>query len=151
MVLDAEQLGRGLDLNNNGDYIFACAVNVIGARNALILNGAPFLRERDALPAIQPFKIEAFGQAIFLGDDGHVLWSGVWDSPDDATNRGLFVDETLLVQESVTTIGGQVVEDFIPQARQYSMSASGRYAIFEATLQGGVEGAFLIDLWDTGS
>jgi hypothetical protein len=31
--------------------------------------------------------------------------------------------------------------------RSFTMSPSGRYVLFEATLAGGLEGAFLIDLW----
>jgi hypothetical protein len=53
------------------------------------------------------------------------------------------------VQEGVTTIGGQIVDTIASVTNAHQMSDNGLYVIFEATLVGGIEGAFLIDLSST--
>jgi hypothetical protein len=136
-----------VDLNNNGDYVFSCDVNELFADDGIVRNGEAFVRKSDFLPDIDPFKISELGQALFIGDDGRVLWMGLWDTPAPIQSRGLFIDYTLLVEEGVTQINGLPVTALPGLDRSFTLSPSGQYVLFEATLQGGIEGAFLIDLW----
>ncbi len=115
--------------------------------SVLIRSGAPFIQEGDTLPAIGGvFTFTSFGSGpLEVSDSGAVLWYGDWNDPNTAIDAGLFLDQTLLVQDGVTTVPGlgtiatvRGVED------GYHMSDDGRFIIFEAVLASGLEGAFLI-------
>ncbi len=135
-------LRRG-KLSNSGDYAFHCDAV---ARPGITLNDSAFVQEGDPLPVIEPFVLSDVGEWLYVGDDGSVLWFGLWNTPL-GERKGLFVDYTLLVEEGVTRLGGLVVETLPGLETSYSLSASGRYAIVEVTLQGGIEAAFRFDLW----
>ena len=134
-----------LDMNSLGDYVFTCSLG--SGEKAINRNGEAFVRQGDVLPDIEPYALTEFGQAIFMGDDGRVFWTGIWKRTDGVEISGLFVDYSLLIEEGVTTINGQVVQDISGLSRQITMSRNGQYVIFLATLQNGVKGAYLIDLW----
>jgi hypothetical protein len=61
-------------------------------------------------------------------------------------DTGLFLNDLLVVQEGVTTIGGLVVDNLRGIQDGYGLSPDGEWVIFEAELAGGSEGAFLIDV-----
>ena len=86
------------------------------------------------------------GQAIFMGNDGTVAWMGWWTT--SVQTRGLFVDYNLVVETGVTKVGGLVIEELSGLDRSFTVSDSGQYLLFEAVLEVGIVGAFLIDLWD---
>ena len=135
----------GCDLNNLGEYVFLCTLG--SSSRAINRNGEAFVQQGDVLPDIEPYALSEFGQGIFIADDGRVFWTGLWNRPDGAQVTGLFVDYSLLIEEGVTEIGGQVVADLAGLDRHIAMSRSGQYVVFVATLQNGVKGAYLIDLW----
>lgn len=113
----------------------------------IVRDGAVFVREGQSLPAIAPFLLTAFGSApVDIDDAGNVLWFGDWDDPVTTQDTGLFLNDTLLVQEGVTVINGQLVESLAGVQDAFELSSDGRWVIFEATLAGGFNGAFLIDL-----
>jgi len=74
-----------------------------------------------------------------------VLWFGEWDDPSPERETGLFVDDTLLVRTGVTTVGGRVIDELPMFQETSAISPNGRYVIFEADLDDGTNGAFLID------
>jgi hypothetical protein len=135
----------GCDLNNQGEYVFLCTLGNTG--RAINRNGEAFVQSGEILPDIEPYALSEFGQGIFIGDDGRVFWTGLWNRPDGTQVTGLFVDYSLLIEEGVTEIGGQVVADLAGLDRHIALSRSGQYVVFLATLQNGVKGAYLIDLW----
>ena len=114
----------------------------------LIRSGAPFIQEGDTLPAIGGvFTFTTFGSGpLEVSDTGAVLWYGDWNDPDTTVDTGLFLDQTLLVQEGVTTVPGLgVIQTLRGVEDGYHMSDDGRFIIFEAVLASGLDGAFLID------
>jgi hypothetical protein len=113
----------------------------------IVKDGALFRQEGQSLPAIAPFLLTGFGTApLDIDDAGNVLWFGDWDDPVTTQDTGLFLNDTLLVQEGVTMIGAQLVESLAGVQDAFELSSDGRWVIFEATLAGGFNGAFLIDL-----
>ena len=139
-----------VDINDAGDWTFKDRLDGDFSSDEIIVkNGAKFRQEGDTLPlpAISSFTFERFGNgAVDLTETGSVLWYGDWDDPDTTRDEGLFLDDELIVQEGVTTVGGILIDDVGDQSENYFVSDSGSYVIFEATLADGREGAFLIQL-----
>lgn len=136
-----------VDLNDACDWVISGSLDGDPATNLLIeRNGVKFRQEGDSLPAIAPFSLTSFGSGpVLIANSGEVLWYGVWDDPDADVDTGLFIDDQLLVQEGVTTIGGVAVDTLRGIQDGYSISPNGRYVVFEAVLQDGTEGAYMID------
>ncbi len=113
----------------------------------IVRDGGKLVQEGDTLPAIGGvFTFTSFGTgAVRVTNEGDVLWVGDWNEPSGTQDVGLFLNEKLLVQEGVTTIGGSVVESLATVQDNFAISGNGRFVVFEATLAGGVSGAFLID------
>jgi hypothetical protein len=116
----------------------------------LLKDGDVLVALLDILPDIAPYHLISFtiggGFPIRIGNTGQVLWKGVWDEPwsgdPEPSPRGLFLDTRLLVRNGATTADGQLIESI-----QYQhLSRSGRYAAFNAVLQGDKSGLFVIDL-----
>ena len=137
---------HALDVNDEGSHVFS--TNLGDSGKAIVLNGEGFIRTGGTFPSIAPHNLSSIGQVVLLGNDDTVAWMGQWNVPDLPEGHGLFVDYSLVVQEGVTEIGGLVVEDLPGLDRTLALSDSGQYLLFEAVLAGGVEGAFLIDLWN---
>jgi hypothetical protein len=137
-----------VDLNDAGDFVFSGSLDGDSATNLLIVkNDAKFRQEGDSLPAIAPFLLTSFGSGpLSLANTGQVLWYGDWDDPDTDRDTGLFLDDELLVQEGVTTVGGVVVDTLRGVQDGYVLSRNARFVLFEAVLADGREGAFVIDL-----
>ena len=143
-----------LDMNSSGDYVFSGTLDGDTASNLLLVkNGAKFRQEGDTLPSIGgTFTFTSFGTGpLWISDGGEVLWFGDWNDPDTTVDTGLFIDDELLVQEGVTTVNGVVIDSLSGVQDGYAMSRNGRYVLFEATLQGGVNGAYVIDRGSLGS
>jgi len=139
---------RPLDVNNNGDYVFRGNLDGDTTDDEVIIkNGAKFIQEGDTLAAIAPFTFENFGTSapVLINDNGDVVWFGEWNNPDTDVDTGIFLNDTLLVQEGVTVIAGQVVDTINAVEDGLRISDNGVYIIFEATLADGTNGTFLID------
>ncbi|MBK6942060.1 MAG: hypothetical protein IPH13_17920 [Planctomycetes bacterium] len=138
-----------MDLSPNGQhYVYTGQLSAPTTDDQLVVrDGVKFIQEGDSLPDIAPFLFTAFGTGgIRITDSGDVVWIGDWDDPNTAQDVGLFYNHKLLVQEGVTQINGQAVESISTVQDDLSISSNGRYILFEATLVGGLNGAFLIDL-----
>lgn len=147
-------LGRGLDLGDSGDHVFKA--NLDGAvtdDDVIIVDGAVFKQEGESFPAIAPFLLENFGLAagpVAIDDNGNVAWYGDWNDPDLDRDSGLFVGEELVVQEGVTMVGGVILDTIANGQDAFALSDNGRWLIFEGTLLGGIDGAFLVELGAAG-
>jgi len=129
-------------LNNAGDVAYRGDLDGDSATdNAIILNGELFAQEGDASPGGPP--IENFGSSPHLDDEGNVLWIARWNGNDD---EALLLNDQVLVQTGVTAVGEAVIDDLATGDDAFFISDNGRYVIFEATLDDGREGAFLLDL-----
>ncbi|MDF1800238.1 MAG: hypothetical protein P1V81_13745 [Planctomycetota bacterium] len=132
-------------LNNSGDYAFSGSLQGDSASNLLLVkNGSKFRQEGDPVPSIPAFTFTSFGSGpLDLADNGDLLWYGDWNDPATDFDTGLFLNDELIVQEGVTTIGGVVVDSLSGVQEGYFISDDGRFIIFEATLDDGTNGAFL--------
>ena len=137
---------RGLDLNNLDEYVFKARLSGDDSNDDVIVkNSAIFISEGD--PAPGGFSFTGFGTTsgpVKIDDGGNVLWYGEWDDPNGDVNSGLFLNSTLLVQEGVTMISGLAVDTINNGSDAFSMSDNGEWVIFEASLVGGINGAFAI-------
>ena len=147
-----------VDINNRGDYVLQGGIDGDSASNVLIArNGKKLVQEGDVLPGTNGAPIRpAFFLPVLINDLGQVLWQGLWDNPDDdSVLKGLLLDLNFLIREGVPTQEGFVFKSIAPGifSQIYAMSDNGRYIIFQAILQDGTDGAFLIDFgapcpWD---
>ena len=137
-----------MSLNDNGDWVHTGTLDAPTTDDLVIIkNGALFRQEGEMLAAISPFALTSFGTGpVEIDAAGNVLWFGDWDDPDTTKDTGLFLNDTLLVQEGVTMIGGVVIQSLVSFTDGFKLSPNGRYVIFEATLANGVNGAYMIDL-----
>jgi hypothetical protein len=138
-----------LSLSGNGLHIaYSGQLSGDTATDAVIVrNGVVFKQEGDTVPGLTPFKFQSFGSAPVLVDDsGNIVWYGDWDDPDTTRDTGIFYNDTLLVQEGVTKIDGLTVVTVRSFADTLTLSDNGQYVLFEAVLEGGIEGAFLITI-----
>lgn len=134
-----------LDVNNNGDYVFRGSMDGDSSSNSILVrNGDKFRQEGD--PAPGGFVFTSFGTGpVEISDSGNVLWYGDWDDPNTDIDTGLFLDDVLLVQEGVTEVPGLGIIDTLRGVEDgYHMSSDGAYIIFEAILESGLEGAFVL-------
>jgi hypothetical protein len=146
--------GSRLDLNSAGDHVYTGTLTGDTLTDAIIIkNGAKFMQEGDTLPAIGGvFTFTSFGTGpVELDDIGGVLWFGDWNDPDTTRDTGLFYNNQLLVQEGVTQIGGITVLTLSGVQDGYHLSENGQFVIFEATLTGGINGAYMIAIPEPGS
>ena len=137
---------RSMDLNDHGEVVFKANLSGdTGSDDVIIKNGSVLVREGD--PAPGGFVFTGFGSSngpIKIGNSGDVLWFGEWDDPNTNQNSGLFLNDELIVQVGVSMVDGMVIESLASFTDQFSMSSSGQWIIFEAMLEGGVNGAFTI-------
>lgn len=141
-----------LDLNDLGEYVHTGTLAGDTATDTIIVkNGAKFIQEGDSLPAIAPFTFTSFGSGpVYIGNDGRVLWYGDWNDPDTTRDKGLFLDDVLLVQEGVTDVGGMVVDLVRGVEDGSKLSADGRWVMVEVEFVGGIQAALLIDMQTPG-
>jgi hypothetical protein len=141
-----------LDMSNTGDHVYSGRLDGDTATDTLIVvNGVKFRQEGDPAPGASPggFALTSFGTGpLEISDFGDVLWYGDWDDPDTDVDTGLFLNDTILVQEGVTVLEGAVVDTIRGVQDGYHMSNNGQFVIFEAVLLDGREGAFLVTFPD---
>ncbi|MBL8863780.1 MAG: hypothetical protein JNK02_17455 [Planctomycetes bacterium] len=142
---------RHVDLADSGDYVFLA--NLDGATtddDVIIKNGTTVIaREGFGLAAIGAFTITSFGTGpVRIDSSGNVFWFGDWNDPDTTRDTGLFRNGELLVQEGVTlTSGGALIVSIASVQDSFAISPDGRWLIFEGQLAGGVDAAFLLDVF----
>lgn len=137
-----------VELNNSGDHAFRGRLDGDTATDYLIVkNGAKLVQEGDILADTNgaPLTTLSSSGPLRLNDEGEAVWRGVWIDPKLCEVVGLFKDESLLVQEGVTTDEGFLFESIIAGQDGISLSDNGRYMVFEADLPGGLNGAFMLD------
>jgi hypothetical protein len=141
---------RGRALNNRGQVFFKA--NLDGATaddEILVFNGAVFMREGGSPAAIAPFALTSFGTGsgpVDVDDMGNKLWYGDWNDPDTDRDTGLFLNEQLIVQEGVSTVGGVVIDTISSGSDAFELSDNGQWVIFEATLDDGTNGAYIMQI-----
>ena len=144
-------LGRGLDLNNNGDYVFKANIaGDIADDEMIVKNGAVFVREGGTLPDIAGFTFTAFGLTsgpVQIDDNGNVLWFGDWNDPNLDKDTALFLNDQVVIGEGAI-IDGQVLDEISNGDAAFQISDNGRWILFEGTFVGGISAAILVDVFD---
>ena len=140
-------------LNDQGDYAFTATLSGDTATDSVIvLNGGIFAQEGSVPPGIAGFTLTGFGTGpVELDEGGNLYWFGDWNDPDTTRDTGIFRNNQLLVQEGVTTIGGQTVTAIASVQENLRVSPNGEWLIFEGELAGGISGAFLVHMTPTSS
>ncbi|MCH7701307.1 MAG: hypothetical protein IID37_06435, partial [Planctomycetes bacterium] len=136
-----------LDLTNWRCYVFSGTLDGDTDTNLLLVkNGGKFRQEGDTMEAIDGVALTSFGSGPLEINSPRVevLWYGKWNNPDTTMDEGLFLDDTLLIQEGVTILEGSPVDTIRGVEDGYHMSEVGDYIIAELVLSDGREGAFLM-------
>lgn len=143
---------RGLDLNNQGGYVFKANLDGSTADDeAIVKNNTILAREGGTMPGIAPYLLTSFGTGsgpVQIGDNGKVVWFGDWDDPNTNIDTGLFLDSVLIVQEGVTMVGDDLIDEIASGQDAFDLSPSGRWLLFEVTFTNGNNAAVLLDLTD---
>jgi hypothetical protein len=130
--------GRGFALNDLDQYAFHGNLN--GATTddlVLIRNGTIMRREGGTSAGIPPIsRVANFGPSdgpLFLDDTGQLAWFMQW-GPQTVGNRGLFVNDTLKVQEGFTTVGGNQVSAILRGPGTFYLSDASQFLLFHVIL-----------------
>lgn len=147
--------GRGNDLNSSGEYVFKARLDGDASDDVvLVKNDDVFKQEGESFPAIAPFLLEGVGSnsgPVQIDDEGNVVWYGDWDDSDTDRDTGLFWNEDLIVQEGVTLIDDLLLDEIANVSDAFMLSDDGSWLIFEGTLTGGMNGAFLVNIGTSSS
>jgi len=133
-------------LNAVDDHVFTCHLSDIDHEWGIVTSHGAFARSGDSFPSIEPYKFNWIGNPVFLGDDGRAYWMGSWDLPSGPDAFGIFTDYTPVVRTDTTLIGGVPIQLISGLDGCFTVSRNGRFVLFEATLQNGVTGSYLVDL-----
>lgn len=141
-----------LDMNNSGDYVHSGSMDGDSTTNSIIVkNGQKFIQEGDTLPDIAGWTFTSFGSSapVCIDESGNILWYGDWNDPDTTRDKGLFLNDELIVQEGVTLIeiapgDFRVVDTIRGITEGFAFSDNGEWVIFRGVLEGNIDGAFLI-------
>ncbi len=140
---------RPVDINDASQYVMRVNLDGSTTDDELILRDSLVVIAREGFgpTSISPFVLTGFGTgSLRIDATGNVFWLGDWNDPDTTRDVGLFRNDQLLVQEGVTTVGGQVIESIATVQDNFVISPNGRYLLFECKLLGGVDAAVLLDL-----
>ncbi|MEZ6015700.1 MAG: hypothetical protein R3F49_11335 [Planctomycetota bacterium] len=143
-----------VDLNNNGDYVLQSGRDASFNLDFIIKNDNTVIaQEGMPVPGVPGgFTLTTIGSTtgVFLSDAGDVLWYGDWDDPDTDIDTGLFLNQTLILQEGVSTINGNVIDTIAATDKTFALSNNGRYLIVEVftidPLDPTFNGAYIYDL-----
>lgn len=135
-----------VDLNNHGQL--ALIANQSGLGESVFFDGQLVTNVGDTPPGITDGSVFiSFGSQspALCSDLGDVLYGASWTNGVGQDRFGMFVNEQLLVQKSVTMIAGQTLTSVDLSSRGYRMSDNGRYIVFAGVLNASTDGLFLID------
>lgn len=141
-----------VDINDHGDYVFLVpltgapiATNQAILRNNLFTDGPDevVIRKGDPVPGVEgEFVLSSLGTgaAPAISNDGSVVWFGQWIG-DSGTERGLFVDDRLIVRSGVTTSDGDLITNIAGTTNTsgglsdgFAVSDNGKYIVARAVL-----------------
>lgn len=138
----------GLQVNSSGSWTMRATLDAgdLTSDALIVKDGAVFVREGDSVPDIAPFTFDGFGRGrAQLDQSGSVVWYGRWDEHGHPS-AALFRDDRLLVRTGQTTIDGRLLVGLSSGPDDLALTPQGELLIFKGTLEGGVEGAFVLEL-----
>jgi hypothetical protein len=141
-------IGTAVDINNSGQWVMRGDLDGATTDDAMIVRNGTEIIAREGSPVPPEIGAETFTGfgtgGLNIADNGDVIYVALWTGPT-ATNTGIFVNNTLLVQKGVTTVDGWTVTAISTVQDNITASPDGRWIIFEGTLADGRDGAFLIE------
>ena len=148
--------GRGNDLNNEGEFVFKANLDGATTDDEVLVIGSSggtsvFRQEGGSIDAIAPFTFVNFGLSsgpVQIDDQGRVLYYAQWSDPNADIDSGLFLGDSMLVQEGVTEVDGVILDTIANGTDAFVLSEDGSWLIFEGVLVGGLEGAFAVQIPD---
>lgn len=128
-----------MGLNNNGDWVLSITLDGSLADDAIIVkNNVKVAQEGDQIIQAGGYALKSFGSGpVEIGDNGDVLWYGLWNDPSTATDSGLLINSNLVIHEGVTMSGTNVIKSLIGLIDGYHLSSGGNVLIFEGILDTG--------------
>ena len=136
-----------LDMNNRGEYVFGARLDGATDNQLLVKNGEKFRQTGDTVQATPQYQIKDFVQMpVMISDMSQVFWACTTTAPDVGWDQGIFMNETMLVQEGVTLINGLVIHRLYQTRTAFHVSPNGRFLAFLAIMPDGHHGAYMIDL-----
>ncbi len=141
-----------LDVNAHGSWVAIGTLAGDTSDNLLItVDGTVLAQEDDVLASISPHVIEKFGPLpnagpIHIGDNGNVLFNAEWSDPDGSANRGLFLNDRLVMRTGDVTTSGDVIVDFSDMAGGYALNDSGEAVVARVLLADGDVAIVVIDV-----
>ncbi|QDV07237.1 hypothetical protein Poly30_27560 [Planctomycetes bacterium Poly30] len=142
-------------VNSRGEHAYVAGLS---GTNPIVLvkNGEPLYQALDSHPAIAPYRLLRFstlpsrkGDQPHLLESGSVVWAARWDHPAVLLGGGLFLDDSLIIEEGVTTLGSKTINGI--RSDKMGVSPNGRWVILECWLSepgqaGPTYGVVLVDL-----
>jgi len=137
-----------LDINDYGDYVYTGTIAGDSHSNTVIIkNGEKYRQEGDVIPSMDPRTIHGFFSApVFITNAGGVYWYCQTDENDATKDCGIFLNGDMLVQEGISSVDGTYVRSLESLTESYTVPPDGRYLVFDADLDDGRSGAFLMDV-----
>ncbi|HKX45623.1 MAG TPA: hypothetical protein VJP77_02900 [Planctomycetota bacterium] len=137
-----------LDISSSGHIVYTGSLDGDTNSNTVIVRDAQkFRQEGDPVPVVSlaAFQLTGFGTGpVFVDESGGVLWFGDWNDVDTTVDTGLFYNDTLLIQEGITVVGGVIVDEIRGISDGYMLSDGGAWATVRLSLVGGIECAVLL-------
>ncbi|MFT7669473.1 MAG: hypothetical protein ACI8X5_002175 [Planctomycetota bacterium] len=140
-------------LNNHGDWVISgCLSGDASTNDIIVSNSGVVVQKGDTLSGMNgmPFTDLGIGP-VDIADNGNILCYGAWGDPATGLEKGLWINQTLIVQAGVTMIDGQVLQTIYGYEGGYQLDPSGRYVTFKGNLASGPKGVFRVDLTGPGS
>ncbi|MEM7310591.1 MAG: hypothetical protein AAF682_28200 [Planctomycetota bacterium] len=137
-----------VDVNSSGSWTLCATLDASDPASdaVLVQDDVVLAREGDVLPSAAPAVLLGFGRgAARIDEAGRVVWYGRLSEPS-GNSEALFRDGQLLVRTGVTRVGGRLLVGLDGGVDALSLSSLGNQLVFRGTLEGGVEGAFTLDL-----
>lgn len=139
-----------VDVNAQNDHVILGDLE--SGRQLLVRNGTILALQGEPVAAAggAPLVSMPTHGPVFLNESGDVLWWGKWEDQGRDTDSGLMLNDQLLVQEGVTELLLQRVDDIMTGEGTFTMSDNGQFVAFKARLDlSGYTGFFRIQIEQT--
>ena len=141
-------------LNNVGDYVYQGGTDASFTLDVIVINDTTLVAAEGAPVPNVPggWTLTSIGSTSgpYLADNGDVLWFGDWDDTNTDIDSAIFLNQTPIVQEGVSTINGNIIDTIANTDKGFVMSDSGEYMIAEffsiTTADPTFNGAYLYNL-----
>lgn len=132
----ADLADAAIDLDEAGGWALRGRVAGDPATDELIVvDGVVAVQEGDVLPGTGGHPVTGLGSGpVYLAADGQLVWYGEWAELDPDRDSGLFVGDTLLVQEGIHGIDG-----FRGVEGGFELSPDGEWLVFLCDIDDGTE------------